>query len=81
MCLRGGDLEFARWLQRHNGVIETSKVVQEGAKIKIISGPLREYEGKIIKVNKRQKCAAVQIVSEKIPCTVWLSFDFIEEAK
>jgi transcriptional antiterminator NusG len=81
MCLRGGDLEFARWLQRHNGVIETSKVVQEGAKIKIISGPLMEYEGKIIKVNKRQKCAAVQIVSEKIPCTVWLSFDFIEEMK
>ncbi|MDR0374885.1 MAG: hypothetical protein LBH85_04100, partial [Treponema sp.] len=81
MCLRGGDLKFAHWLQRHNGVIETSKVVQEGARIKIISGPLMEYEGKIVKVNKRQKCVAVQIVSEKIPCTIWLSFDFIEEVK
>jgi transcriptional antiterminator NusG len=81
MCLRGGDLDFVRWLQRYNGVIETSKVIQEGTKIRIISGPLMDYEGKIIKVNKRQKCAAVRLVSEKIPCTVWLSFDFIEETK
>lgn len=81
LYLRGGDLEFVRWLQRYNGVIEMSKAVHEGTKIRIISGPLMEYEGKIVKINKRQKCAAVQIDSEKIPCTVWLSFDFIEEMK
>ncbi len=80
-CLRGKDLEFVRWLQRHNGVIETSKAIQEGTKIKIVSGPLKEYEGKIIKVNKRQKSAAIRIESEKLACTIWLSFDFIEEVK
>jgi transcription antitermination factor NusG len=79
--LRGDDLEFVHWLQRHNGVIKTSKVVQEGTKIKIVSGPLMEYEGKIVKINKRQKCAAVRIDSEKKACTVWLSFDIIEETK
>jgi transcription antitermination factor NusG len=81
MRLRGEDLEFVRWLQRHNGVIETSKAVEEGTKIRIVSGPLAEYEGKIVKVNKRRRCAAVRIESERITCTVWCSFDLVEETR
>ncbi len=52
--LRGHDLEFIQWLKRQNGMIGISKAIQIGTKIKIIDGPLKKYEGNIIKINKRQ---------------------------
>jgi transcription antitermination factor NusG len=54
-ALRGEDLEFARRIQRRNGVIESSKAIREGTKIRIISGHLADYEGKIIKINKHDR--------------------------
>ena len=76
--LRGRDLEFAQWLKTHNGTIKISKVVDIGRKIKIIEGPLKDYEGKIIKVNKRQKCAAIKIDGEGLEFVIWLSYEYID---
>jgi transcriptional antiterminator NusG len=77
--LHGQDLKFIEWLIRHNGSIGISKAIQVGTKIKIIEGPLKEYEGNIIKINKRQKCVAVEINTESIINTVWLSYECVEE--
>jgi transcriptional antiterminator NusG len=78
-CLRGYDIAFVHWLIRHNGVIGVSKAIQCGTRIKIVEGPLKEYEGNIIKVNKRQKSVMIQIDTEGIINTVWLSYEYIKE--
>ncbi|GHU77809.1 hypothetical protein FACS189462_0670 [Spirochaetia bacterium] len=77
--MREYDMKFVQWLIRHNDGIKISKVIQIGTKIKIIDGPLKEYEGNIIKVNKRQKCVAVKINTEGIINTIWLSYEYIKE--
>jgi transcriptional antiterminator NusG len=76
--LRNNDLRFVKWLIRQNGVIGISKVIREGSRIKIIDGPLKEYEGKITKIKKRQKCAEIEIGTDKIINKIWLSYELIE---
>jgi transcriptional antiterminator NusG len=76
--LRNNDLQFVQWLVRHNGDIGISKVIQIGSWIKIVEGPLKEYEGKIKKINKRQKCAEIEIDTDKIINRIWLSYELIE---
>lgn len=49
-----------------------------GKKIKIMEGPLKELEGKIVKINKKQKCAGIKIDGEKINNIIWLSYEIIE---
>jgi transcriptional antiterminator NusG len=76
-ALRGKDLEFVRWIMRRGSALEISKAVRVGTKVKIIDGPLKEWEGNIIKLNSRAKCAEVKIDTEGIIHTVWLSFEVI----
>jgi transcriptional antiterminator NusG len=76
--LRGKDLEFANWLKGNNGIIKISKVIEIGNKIKVMEGPLKDFEGKIIKINKRQKCAAIKLDGEGIEKVIWLSYEYIE---
>jgi transcription antitermination factor NusG len=73
--LRGKDLEFINWLKANNGILKISKVIEIGNKINVIKGPLKDFEGKIIKINKRQKCAAIKLDGEGIEKTVWLSYE------
>ncbi|MDR0557593.1 MAG: hypothetical protein LBG43_06985 [Treponema sp.] len=42
--LRGKDLEFAQWLKKHDGTIGISRAIQAGNRIRILDGPLKEYE-------------------------------------
>ena len=48
-----------------------------GNKIKIMEGPLKEWEGQIVKINKRQKCACVKIDGDGLKNTIWLSYEII----
>ena len=73
--LRNNDFEFVKWLKGHNGRIKTSKAVEIGTKIKILEGPLKKLEGKIVKINNGQKCAGVKIDGEGIKNIIWLSYE------
>jgi transcriptional antiterminator NusG len=76
--LMGNDLRFALMLKRRNGRLAVSKAVRTGTKIKIIDGPLKELEGKIIKVNKRRNCAEIEINASGIINRMWLGFEMIK---
>ena len=76
--LRGDDLLFVRWLAKKRPAIGVSTAVQIGNYIKILDGPLKEYEGKITKINKRRKCAEVLINTEALVNKIWLSYELIE---
>jgi transcription antitermination factor NusG len=43
-----------------------------------LEGPLKDFDGKIIKVNKRQKCAAIKLEGEGIDKIIWLSYEYIK---
>ena len=76
--LRTNDLHFVKWLKGNNGKISISKVRKIGNKIKIVDGPLKELEGRIVKINKKQKCAGIKIEGEGIKNIIWLSYETIE---
>ena len=76
--LRDADLRFVKWLKGNNGRIKISKAMEVGKKIRILEGPLKEQEGKIVKINKRQKCAGVKLEGEGIKQVIWLSYEVIE---
>ncbi len=49
--LAGEDLAFARWLFGYGGVLRFSKACKEGDRIRIISGPLKDMEGRITRMD------------------------------
>jgi transcriptional antiterminator NusG len=79
-ALRGRDLDFVTNLIRNNGVYKTSKVIPDGSKIKIIDGPLKNFEGDIIKVNRRKGRALIRIPGDSILNNIWLGFEMLEKA-
>src|SRR5215470_4901375 len=54
-------MDKSKYLKKNDETIKISKVINIGNKIKIIEGPLKELEGKIVKINKKQKCIGVKI--------------------
>jgi len=61
-----------------DGICNYSQVVNEGNKIKIISGPLKELEGQIISVDRRKQRAVVFLRLLNTNVKVTLGFEFIE---
>ena len=51
--LKGNDLKFVKWIKGNGGKIKVSKAMEIGRRIKIAEGPLKELEGKIVKINKK----------------------------
>jgi transcriptional antiterminator NusG len=79
-ALRGRDLDFVSSLIKNNGVYKTSKAIPDGSKIKIIDGPLKNFEGDIIKVNRRKGRALIRIPGDSILNNIWLGFEMLEKA-
>jgi transcriptional antiterminator NusG len=75
--LRGKDLDFINWLKKNNGIIKISKVIEIGTKIKVMEGPLKDLNGKIVKINKRQKCASIKLDGEGLNQIIWLSYEYM----
>lgn len=76
--LIGEDMRFARWLFQYNGLIGFSKAYKEGERIRIISGPLKDMEGNIIRVDKRGRSGQVilEFSGNRVP--VWLGFELVQ---
>jgi transcription antitermination factor NusG len=79
--LRGKDLEFVKLLKQAPREIGIARAVEVGKKIRIIDGPFADCGGKIVKVNKRNRSAAVQIEGEDTTWTVWVSFEIVREGE
>lgn len=76
--LQGEDLVFAQWVDRLNGEIGLSHAVQEGTAVRIVSGPLKEYEGKILKIDKHRRNCLVTLGFDRQLLKTWLAFDWLE---
>jgi transcriptional antiterminator NusG len=80
-ALRGRDLEFIASLMKNNGVYKISRAVSEGSKIRIIDGPLKDFEGNIIKVNRRKGKALIRIPGDSILNNIWLGIELLDLLK
>lgn len=76
--LHGADEQFVRWLFRYDGLLGLSKAYREGSRIRIASGPLKDMEGKIRRVDKRGLSGQVFLSFDGREIPVWLSFELIE---
>lgn len=77
--LRGDDLLFARWIFRMNGIVGLSKAYREGTMVRIIQGPLKDFGGRILRVDSRNRNAQVSLGFDRQVFTVWLAFEWMEE--
>lgn len=77
--LLGADEDYARWVFRHDGLIGLSKAHQIGDHIHIIDGPLKDLEGKITRIDRRNRSGQVTICFGGKEIRVWLGFEIIEE--
>lgn len=77
--LKGEDESFARSLFEQNGVIGLSKAYYEGDRIRIVEGMLKQYEGRILRVNRRSHTAQVCVGVAGQEVTVWLGFELIDK--
>lgn len=76
--LTGNDERFVDWLFRCNGLLEFSKAYKVGDQIRMISGPLKDMEGQIVRVDKRGRSGQVMLSFNGKNMLVWLGFDLID---
>lgn len=60
-ALRGSDRSYAAWIASFDGVITESRVIvskniQEGTKVTVLSGPMKDLKGKIVRIYKKTRC-------------------------
>lgn len=77
--LWGDDLEFAKWIFKYNGVLPLSKAYMVGDRIFIADGPLKDLEGNITRIDKRNRSGQVTIHIAGREQKVWLGFDIVKE--
>jgi len=61
--LQGADYNYSMWVYRNHGRIDTSKVLTQGKRVKVIQGPLSDGFGRIVKLDRHKR-------------RVWVEFDF-----
>lgn len=75
--LSNADEQFVRWLFQYDGLLSMSKAYREGDRIRVVSGPLKDVEGKIRRVDKRGQTGQVILSFNGREIPVWLSFELI----
>jgi transcription antitermination factor NusG len=78
--LNGEDEEYVSWIFKYDGELPLSRAHQIGDRIVIIDGPLKDFEGQITKVDKRNRCGQVLLNFAGRQQKVWLGFDIVKES-
>ena len=76
--LAGSDLSFAEYVFASNGVLGVSKAYKIGGRIRLVEGPLKDYEGSILKLDRHRKNGLVEISCHGKRFQVWLPFDIVQ---
>lgn len=77
--LQGSDRAFAEWLLKNDGLIGISRITTQNNKIKILSGPMKYFTSKMIKLDKHTKNALVRMDFLGTTKDMWLAFRFEDE--
>lgn len=76
--LHGDDAQLVQWRIEHDGLLGMSKAYAEGTRVIIKSGPLKELEGIITKVDRHNRNGMVTLDLFGRKTNVWLPFELVE---
>jgi hypothetical protein len=76
--LYGDDERYAKWVFQYDGLIGMSRAYRLGDQIHIIDGPLKDMEGCITRIDKRNKSGQVTLVFGGRVVKIWLGFELIK---
>ena len=80
--LHGSDDLFAEVLFKTDGNIDVSQAYyDEGNRIRILSGFLKDYEGCITRVNRKTRTAEIRVDFHGKNVTMWLGYELLEAVK
>ncbi|MBR1821999.1 MAG: hypothetical protein IJ769_10300 [Clostridia bacterium] len=77
--LMGDDRRFAEMLYANNGTIGIMKAYQEGDRVKLAKDMLGDFEGEIIKLDRRKGRAQVQYNFDGNSYKVWVGYEMIDD--
>lgn len=75
------DRTFAEMLLQKEGVMGALEAVEEGNRVKIIDGILQNYNGRVVKVDRRKRLAKVELELLGDRRGVWLAFQILQKDK
>lgn len=75
--LAGEDERFTKWLFQYDGILRFSTAYREGERIRIVSGPLKDMEGQIKRIDKRGRSGQVALRFNGRTVLIWLGFDLV----
>lgn len=78
-CLVERDRVFAEKLLRTNGIVGALSAVQEGSYVRVNEGALRDFNGRVVKVDKRKRLAKVEMDILGDARSVWLAYRLLEK--
>jgi len=78
-ALSGMDEWFAKWIFAHHGVIGFSDATVVDNTVRMLSGPLKELEKYIVRVDKRSRGGQVALPFHDREVRMWLKFDLVGE--
>lgn len=82
MELRTDDEQYAMWVYNHGGKLQPSTVVfKDGQLVKVLDGPLKDLEGRIVKLDRHHKRVVVGFMFAGSERRVNLSVDVIDVAE
>lgn len=76
--LMGKDYDYAMWIWKYHGSIDTSKVLTVGKSVKVIEGPLLDANGVIKKLDKHKRKIWVEFNFDGITRMIVLSAECID---
>lgn len=77
--LYGEDKRYAKWVLEQDGLIGVSKAIKVNERVKIVEGPLKEFEGYIIDYSKRNRNCLVEVEFMGRTITTWLPFEWTDQ--
>lgn len=77
-ALSGQDEWFAKWVIGQNGEIGMSKAHRVGDHIQIQKGPLKDMEGYILRIDRRNRNGLVRLEVNGREIKAWLPFEIVE---
>lgn len=78
--LNGRDRLFAEWLLENEGIVHKLQAIREGSYVHIVDGLLRDYNGKVEKVDKQKRMAYLSLDIIGTARHLWLGFQYLEES-
>lgn len=77
--LYGKDMEYAKLVLKYNGLLSCSKAIRLGSHVKVVEGPLKDYEGYIKEISKKNRNGRIEMMFMGQMISAWLPFDWVEE--